>query len=469
MKKSNIYIIAITAGLISFTACNKNLDLVPEDTMTEQTALKDQPTAEAALGDAYIKLYEACKSDAYVMGDLSTGMSLNFSGTNNAYYTGAIDPRDGNYNSFWETNYKAINLANVIVDKLPGDGQFDETLKKQYIAEAKFIRAYCYTNLIRLYGDGALEGKLANMGVPLRLQGYDGYDGSQNIPRNTNEEVYTQIFKDIDESIPDLKDGFATDVETRSRATKATANALGARVALYVHDDDKAIAYSNNVLGNTTYSLAESIMDVFPDNTAGVDKITLSIPELIMAFPVSWNNNPYDNHGIYYYDGYTYPSEDFLATYEANDIRSTTLLITGSQWSTHLTPRKFSNPLNRDNLSAIRLAEIVLTKAEALTNKNGVSQDAVDLLNSIHQRSFAVAERPAPYIMSSFADKQALLDAIWQERRWELAFEGFDRFDFIRTGRAPNPVLPANKYALPVPYSETAITGQLIKQNPGYN
>lgn len=403
------------------------------------------------------------------MGDLSTGMSSNFSGTDGVYYTGGIDPRDQNFNSFWQNNYKAINLANVIINKLPVAGKFDETQKSQYVAEAKFIRAYCYSNLIKLYGDGALEGKPANMGVPLRLEGYDGYDGSQNIARNTNDEVYAQIFKDIDEAISALRDNFDTDVATRSRATKGTANALGARVAMYAKDYDKAIAYCTNVLNNGNYSLAASILDVFPNNTASTDKIAMAIPELIMAFPVSWNNSPYDNHGIYYYDGFTFPSDDFLATYNAKDIRGTTLLINGSPWSVHKTALKFSNSLNRDNLVAIRLAEVVLTKAEALTNKNDVNQEAVDLLNSIHQRSFAADDRPAPYTLGSFADKQQLLNAILQERRWELAFEGFDRFDYIRTGVKPNPVIPADKYALPIPYSETAITGQLIKQNPGYS
>ena len=470
MKKINIHIITIAVVIILSAACNKKLDLVPEDTMTEQTALKDQATAEAALGDAYIKLYEACKADAYIMGDFSTGMSSNFSGPDNVYYTGAIDPRDQNYNSFWQNNYKAINLANVIINKLPTAGKFDEILKKQYIAEARIIRAYCYSNLIKLYGDGALEGKLTNMGVPLRLEGYDGYDGSQNIPRNTNDEIYTQIFKDIDESIPDLKNSFDADVATRSRATKSVANALGARVAMYMQDNDKAITYCTEVMNNNIYALAESILDVFPNNTgAGMtDKITMTVPELVMAFPVSWNNNPYDNHGIYYYDGYTFPSDDFLATYDAKDIRATTLLINGAPWSVYKTALKFSNSYNRDNLVAIRLAEIVLTKAEALTSKNGVNQEAIDLLNSIHQRAFAVDDRPAPFTMADFADKQQLLDSILQERRWELAFEGFDRFDYIRTGRKPNPVLPADKYALPIPYSETAITGKLIKQNPGY-
>ncbi|NML23907.1 RagB/SusD family nutrient uptake outer membrane protein [Pseudoflavitalea sp. G-6-1-2] len=459
----------ITAALFSITACDKKLDLAPEDTMTERAALTNQTTAEAALGDAYIKLYEACKADAYVMGDFSTGLLSNFAGENNPYYTGAIDPRDPNYNPFWEKNYIAINLANVLIEKLGSIGTFDAQLKKQYIAEAKFIRAYCYSNLIRLYGDGALEAQPSNMGVPLRLQGYDGYDGSQNIPRSTNAEVFEQIFKDIDAAIPDLKAKFDDPVSTRSRATKGTANALGARVSMYARNNDKAIAYSTQVLTNTQYALAGSILDVFPNNTSAPAKINITIPELIMSFPVSWNNNPYDNHGIYFYDGFTFLSDAFIASYASKDIRATELLTTGAPWSVHLTPMKFSHPQNRDNLTAIRLAEILLTKAEALTNKNGVNQEAIDALNAIHQRAFAPADKPALYTAADFADKQQLLNAILRERRWELAGEGFDRFDFIRTGRKPNAVLPANRYVLPVPYNETAITGGVIKQNPGYN
>ncbi|SMC88596.1 SusD family protein [Pedobacter africanus] len=470
--------------MLLLTACNKKLDIVPEDTLTERQALEKQASAEGILGDAYTKLFEACREQAYTMGDQSTEM-MEFQPylQHNRWYEGLYGPRTNEDESmpinFWANNYKTINLANVVINKLPAYGQFNRQLMQQYVAEAKFIRAFSYFNLLKYFGDGALEGRMEGLGVPLRLEAYDGYDASKNIPRSSNKKVYEQILKDIDEAIPELVVAFGNEVSTRSRAVKGSANALGARVALYMQNYELALKYSNEVLMNANYVDAASILDVFADNSGNEigkqTKLNMAIPELIFAFPVSHNNAGLNsgssvNHGIDYIFGGIFFNPAFLSSYESNDIRANQLFINVSFFS--LPPvkisRKFSDPNQTDNLVAFRRAELVLTKAEALANINGLNQQSVDLLNLIHQRSFVASQRPVPYTMGSFGSKQALIDAILRERSWELAGEGQDRFDRMRTGRNVNPVLPRYKYALPVPYKEIVITGGLIEQNTGY-
>jgi hypothetical protein len=463
-----IHICRLATGLLAvilFTACSKKLDLAPEGTLTEKAALQDSANALSLLAGAYLNLWTASTGDAYALGDLTTGVSQS---AVNLYATGGIDPKNTTLASFWNNNYATINLANVLIVNLPQTAQFNATLQQQYIGEAKFIRAFSYFNLLILFGDGALQGKMDNMGVPLRLQPFSGYDGSQNIPRSSNAQVYNRIIQDLDDAAAALPAGYSNDLSQRTRATQGSAQALAARVSLYMNSYDKCIAYCNAVLGDSHFSLQGSVTDVFPNNSSGNKPYPFN-PEIIFAFPASYNNDPtqYAENGIYYYYGFIWPGNDFAATYAADDLRRTSMMMPNS-FTSNLTTIKFSDPNDRDNLVMLRLAETILNEAEALAYKNGVNQASIDLLNKIHQRAFPAGSAPAPYTMASFADQQALIGQILQERQWELAFEGQDRFDKIRTGGQPIPTLPQNKYAFPIPQTDIDLTSGLIKQNPGY-
>ncbi|MHA4806962.1 RagB/SusD family nutrient uptake outer membrane protein [Flavitalea flava] len=460
-----IILVILVAG--SLTACNKQLDLAPEGTLTEKAALKDSGNTAALVAGAYLSLWTASNSDVYLLGDLTTGIAMNYSPR---YFTGAIDSRDGTIAGFWNNNYATINLANVCITKLANQATFSSALQKRYIAEAKFIRAFSYLNLLKLFGDGALQGKANNMGVPLRLQSFDGYDGSQNIPRSTNGLVYAQILQDLSEAIPDLPSGYPDDLTQRTHATKGSASALAARAALYMGNYDLCSSYCDAVLNDNLYTLLPSILSVFPNNVAGAGSYPFN-QEIVFAFPVSYNQDPtqYALNNTWYFQGFTNASDSFRATYQAGDIRNADMFDTVNVYgSPHIMPRKFTDPNDKDNLVIFRIPEIMLDKAEALVAKNGVNQPSIDLLNQIHQRSFPPGQAPMPYTMANFSSPQVLTDQLLQEREWELAFEGQDRYDRIRLSKQPNGVLPANRYVFPIPQPEIDITGGLIKQNPGY-
>lgn len=450
-----------------FSACNKQLNLAPEGTLTEQAALSDSANSEALIAGAYLSLWMASNGDAYILGDLTTGIANSYS---LRYVNGAIDSRDQGIAGFWNTNYATINLANVCITKIAQTASYNAALQKQIIAEAKFIRAFSYLNLLKLFGDGALQGKMNNLGVPLRLQSYNGYDQSQNIPRSTNGQVYAQILQDLQEAIADLPAGYASDLMQRSHASKGSAAALAARAALYAGNYALCNAYCDSVFKDPHYALQSSIAAAFPNNAAGGGSYPFN-PEIIFAFPDSYNQDPtqYALNNTYYAFGYTIPADSFRNTYASGDIRNgvmfDTLMVYGAQV---ITTRKFTDPNDRDNMVMIRYPDILLSKAEALVALNGLNQASIDLLNQVHQRSFQPGQAPPPYTMGSFSGSQALLDQILQEREWELAFEGLDRYDRIRMGKRPNGILPAGKYAFPIPQPEIDITGGLIKQNPGY-
>ncbi len=460
--------------LVLSVSCTKQLDLPPENILTESQVVGNVSTAEALLVSSYFKTYTAVRNYYYMSADAATGISTTLA-TNGfiSLWNGTLISTSGTIQTLWNNHYNAINEANVIINLLPSS-TFDQAIKTRLIAEAKFVRALNYFILIRDFGEGALSGNLSGAGVPLQLVNYANYDPSKNLPRSTSLQVYTQILKDLDEAAADLTDlTTATPQVFRGRAQKTTCFALASRVALYMRDYSKAISYSAQALLNTTqYVLASSPALVFPATTA-TSNLALST-ELIFAFPVSYNSDINDNNLTgYFAKTAIWPNPTFLATYALNDIRnSASMMVVGSTTgpSTIFCPSKFANPTGRDHLPIIRLSEIYLNRAEALVRStNTINTEAIGLLNSIRQRAFPTGLKPAPFTAASFATANDLINAIMRERKWELAFEGHDMFDMIRTGVAPNTALSnPTRWVYPIPRREIDLTNGLITQNPGY-
>lgn len=468
------YITLFFIILFVASSCSKKLDLPPENILIESQVLANANSSEALLASAYFKTYVAVRNYYYMSADLATGNAMALA-TNGfvTLWNGNLLPTSGLIQTLWNNHYSAINEANVIINLVP-TATFSESVKTRLVAEAKFVRALNYFFLVRDFGAGALTGNLSGPGVPLQLLHYSNYDPSKNIARSSSLEVYTQILKDLDEAAAILTDLSTVSQQVlRGRAQKTTCFALASRVALYMRDYSKAASYAAQALTNTTqYALATSPALIFPVTTA-----TSNIPfnaEFIFAFPTSYNSDLADNNLTgYYAKTALWPDPSFLATYALNDIRnSASMMVVGNPAgpATRVTPSKFANPVGRDHLPILRVSEIYLNRAEALVKStNTVNAEAISLLNAIRQRSFPTGLKPAPFAISSFATVNDLLNAILRERRWELAFEGHDKFDKIRNGIAPNVALAnPNKWVYPIPRREIDLTNGLITQNPGY-
>lgn len=470
MKRIYLYQLFVLI-VLGITACNKQLDLAPENNLVEDQVLEDKVTAERLLAGGFYSQFLIERNTLPVI-DLSTGITTQ---TVNNYYLGTIDENLTIAKDIWAGHYVVINIANVIINNLPAKAKFDIEIQKKLIAEAKFLRAFSYFRLAVLYGDRIFDGASAanNPCVPLRLEGFFRSGAEQIIPRATNKQIIDQVLKDLEEAIPDLPVSYpeapsgTQDVKLRSRAVKSVGRAFLSRVYLYLNNYDGAISNADLVLGDSNYELAASPAVIFPNNvaiTTGPSNIPFN-KEVIFGYPVSWNLYTVSSTAHTYQ--YNFESA-FLGTYAPNDIRSTTMvrqILVGA-----IGPRtnKYTSPSLYDNEMIIRLAEVVLTKAEALARRDGINQTSINLLNSIYQRAFAAGQKPTPYTMASFATKEALVSRILQERTWELAVEGHDRFDKLRAGLPINPVLPVGKYAFPIPQTEINITSGAIVQNPGY-
>lgn len=471
MKKLSFKILSLIC-IVGLSSCDAQLDIAPTDILTEQEVFGDKITAEAALSDVYHKLFVASTGATHVIADASlpyVGLPQNSGYAN--YFDGSLVSDDGNVEGIWQKYYETINLANVFIERIPQYATYDETIEKQHVAEAKFNRAYAYWALMSFYGSKALIGNPEGLAVPLQLEPYNGFNPEDLIPRSTNAEVYAHIIKDLKEAVPDLPLVHVNELKTRARATKGTAQALLSRVYLYNKDYERCVTASDEVLSNSNYQLVGDLLEVFPPNTEGTTSSFSK--ETIFGFPVSGNNGNFQfgTHNMRYYFKSYWVDAAFINSMDPSDKRRTELIYPGNPFNTNQntinekTTFKYNNNDQRDDIQVLRYAEIMLNKAEALAQLEGVNMESVNLLNAIKERSGL-----AQVNISDFTSKEELLTALYNERYVETAFEGRARFDFIRTNRPlRNPNLSDDQKTFPIPKREIELSEGTLIQNPGYN
>ncbi|GAB3835013.1 RagB/SusD family nutrient uptake outer membrane protein [Hymenobacter jeollabukensis] len=419
-----------------------------------------------------------------------------------------IPSSDGSALGAWAGGYRSMYMANYMIRELTkrnGAG-LDVAKYNQYIGEAKFIRALCHFTLVNLFAQPYnATPDASHLGVPIQLTAPDGteaYEPAQQLPRSTVKEVYEQIIKDLTEAIAVLPEtqsaGGGND--NAARATKDAARGLLSRVYLYKGEYGNVIRTAEPIIGSGLHRLNSSAFADFLVPAEGTPNLT---SESIFFIAMSQNDNPNTNAAIgqYYTPSTTIsvsvtPYKNALpgpagaagATAANTDRRRLDQLrFTSSQWWT----RKYSKLLLNGspggaNMGAwipiVRYPEILLNQAEALV-KNAptfpypaTDSTALRYLNYIRNRS-KPTNAPA-YTLSSFTTKEAFINAILTERRFELAFEGHRLYDLFRNGlnvpahgTAPNiiPELPwkSTKAILPIPSSEITRNPKLV-QNDAY-
>lgn len=501
MKSRILQAGVLVASLFVFAACN--LDYAPENTLVDEKVYKTQKTAEAALLGAYVRLdvfLAGAPQDqnnysnagyTLLMGDLTTDnlavrpSSTGFVAVQKSSYTSA--EHDGLLSSMWSWGYNAIDYANNIINKVDEFGQFDDKLKRQYIAEAKFIRAYVNFQLLCLFGDQALLGANDKDGIVLRTDAYNGYNPDDIASRSSNADCWNFILKDLEtDALPDLSDE-VPDIKNRIRANKTVARALLSRIYLYKgtytnNTDDlaKARDYAKAVLDTQGYGFSTSSDEysksLFPTNESPQGNTypdpTTRNNELIFFEASRIYTDNYPNGLSYYRKQSYYVPTTMNDLYDDTDVRRTYLIWQGSKsdYASDQTTRKYSGS---DDVLFIRMAEMKLTYAETLVRTSGaVSDEAVKQLNDVHQRAYPEGEKPALYKVSDFPTTDSFLKAVLKERNRELAYEGHYRWDLMRTGNLLGDhtlgAIDKSRWNLPVPNYEIQISNGKITQNSGY-
>ena len=422
-------------------ACGRELATSPTDEVLAENAIVDAPTARAALAGAYSGLQALgyYGRNLEIIGDLPA---------DNAVWTGTfqylsdigrndIKADNTTTTSVWTAVYAVIARANMVLAKVPNIPDLSTKEKNEILGEAHFLRALSYHNLVKFWG-----------AVPMPLEPILITSDASKYQRVPVAQVYTQILSDLNQA-----GQLITNTSNTRQATVMAVHAIRARVLLYNADYQGALDESNIVL-------------------AGRDTLTVAYPDLFTAtgtntsediFRVAFTPVQYNEMGYYYLGAgrrELQPSANLNTSYEAGDVRKPwTVQPRGSR---NLQGTKFPTTIGAEHLHVIRLAEVVLIKAEALARLNQLAA-AVAEYNKVRVRAGL-----APHTLGVEVTSQGdVLAAIAKERRLELALEG-DRWpDLVRLGLATTVRgITPNQTLLPIPASDVNTAN--LTQNPGY-
>lgn len=370
--------------------------------------------------------------------------------------------------AMWTKWYKTIGRATYAIEYTESFEMSDAALKNRLIGEARFLRALCYFFLIRYHGD-----------IPLQHQ-----DLTQRAPEN---EVYEFIISDLESAIENLPLKSEYPPEDLGRVTRGAAQALLAKVYLQRENWTEALNYANQVINSGEYGLEPNYEDIWREYSEnGIESI----------FEIQARGES-TSHGIQQYSqtqgargtggwgwGFNTPTEDLVNAYdsEGDEIRKDATIIFAGEtlWDGREVSSSVENPRYNEkayssanlgagdtdkNMRLLRYAEILLIKAEAANELND-PDTAQDALNEVRER---VELDPV-----TTADQAELRQAIWKERRLELAFEHDRWFDLLRTGQAGEVMQAHGKnfdeskhYLFPIPEEQLRQTPGMT-QNPGY-
>lgn len=436
----------ITAFMIcTLPACDGLLDLQPIDRLSDDVAIADTRGARAAMAGAYAGL----QSTSYFGG---TFVFFNDLSADNAIHTGTFQSHaDAARNSLradntavasiWNAIYNNINRTNHLIQRVPGVPDLSVAERDQILGEAHFLRALHYHNLVRLWDD-----------VPIRTAPIESVEEASQVTRAPVADVYSLILSDLDEARARLSQGSNT-----RRATLGAAHALTARVHLY-RGDWAAAESSVQAVEALGYALADDYSDLFPASGGNT-------PEDI--FRVQFTAVQWNQLGWYYISsafggrGEIAPQQSLMDAYEEGDARRATTIFGDEERAAH--GIKFPSTAGAENPHVIRFAEVILIKAEALARQNRLAE-AVDEYNRLRVRANLL-----PHVLGEdVTSADEVLEAIWHERRLELALEGDRLSDLNRTGRAVEVLgIPAHQARFPIPQRELDVAPNLT-QNPGY-
>jgi starch-binding outer membrane protein, SusD/RagB family len=447
----------VALGAMGFIlACNddKFLTEKPFDFIGPANFYNNAGDAQAAINGVYADFINSTGDNYYgrnfvmIVEHMTEMWTSRLSATNERMQPDvyAIPVNHSYVQSIWASAYDAINRSNSVLDHVPAISM-DTALRSRIVAEAKFLRATHYFNLVRLYG-----------GVPLKLHETQGLD-SLAIPRNTAQEVYAQIEADLKDAIavlPSTKTYTGADI---GRASKGAAKTLLAKMYLQragtgvgsAADWQNALAYSRQVQSDGDYSLVadyKSLFDFYGGTVQERNSEVIFDIQCIRAnglggrisshmaanatapYLGAATNGSFEAESIWFH---SFRADDkrrdgtFLLSWNKNGtIVTWNEALSASQPYASETPfpRKFLDPLmtgtgaEEPNYIVLRYAEVLLMIAEAANEVAGApTAEAYTAVNAIRARAGIPAMTPG-------LDHDTFRDSVFNERRWELSLEG---------------------------------------------
>jgi hypothetical protein len=475
--------------LLLTTGCKKDyLDRNDPGTLSWGDIYNTTSDFEAALAGCYQSIQGPATNNIY-LGDMTS---------DNAYLTryqpsgplADIDqliasPTNSILASYWADNYTTIQRVNLLLDKMVGSEVPDQK-QKEIAAEAKFLRAYSYFNLVRVFG-----------GVPL----YDNYPALNDIykvPRSSADSVLNFVVTDLLEA--SKVDSYRTPDELATAGGKATnvaANTLLGKAYLWKRDFANAETTLGNIVNTSGLALIDLNQLYNADNPINKEIIFSINYERTANFssPFATSIIPYNCPPIYPNTPQVpagggagmiepYIASKFSPQDKRNQFIDTATFTYTSILDTNIYSRKYYDPattfnyLSGSNTIILRYADVLLMYAEAL-NQNGKTAQAYQYVNQVRSRA-GIGNLAAGF------SKDQMFQALADERQREFLLEGDRWFDLCWRGIAflkqemnkyiPNAYLTIYRNKLvvkdylilfPIPEDQINVKPVLV-QNPGY-
>ena len=472
MKNKIIYIgLLLSIGALS--ACKKQLDLLPSDSIPPSEAFTNILDLQKGLFGVYgannpsNKVYiGSLLADEVKLANSNRGQGqLGFKWQ----YTSADNSDETEAVSDFQLYYKEIDDINKIlevIDGIPANSSSDADIKKRIKAELITLRGMAhYECLIRFMASGYDANSL---GIPIMLK--DDLLGQP--ARAKVGDVITQIKADlaVGRAEPTIPNAPGTTTADVIRINQATIAAYQARVALLTKDWAGAVtnALAALQLSGKTLATGQDFLDYWHDANE-IETLWKYSNQPFLGPQLFWT----DTNGDIFYE----PSEKLKKEYDrVNDIRFPAYFAPGPIAADTMIVNKYpgsaAGPQSND-IPIVRVAELYLDLAEAYAQQN-------DLVHSAQYLNTLRAARITGYTAVSFGAQADAINAAIDERFKELCYEGFRFFDLKRNSlpinRSAADVQSANwqnllandfHFALPIPQHEMFANKNMV-QNPGY-
>ena len=492
MKKIHIkkYLVAILFLAVTISCSDDFVDVQPTGDNSEDFFNSEEDYQNALIG-AYdmlqssylnVMLGEIASDNTLAGGESATDV-LGIQEVDDMIHT----PQNVQLRDIWSWMFAGVNRANYILefkDKTDFDG------KEQVIAEATFLRAYYYFELVKWFGD-----------VPLSVDKRIEFGEQFTIDRTPKAEIYVQLEADLTfaaNNLPYVQG-------TAGRVTKGAAQALLGKIYLYQQKYDEAAAVLDDLILNGPHDLVADYNSIFEESGENNIESVFEVQYFenqgasFACFQCSEGNIAVGFSGIRNYSGpeftsgfsFNVPVQEAYDAFEAGDLRRDVAILDINAWAastgatfgegyehTGYFNRKYiprtrganaqgdRNLTNPNNYRAIRFADVLLMAAEAFNRSSSPNDTkAQAYLNRVRERAFGNSTR------NIVATGDNLYNNILEERRTELLGEGHRFFDLVRTGKAAQSIngFVAGKHEVfPIPAIEIQLAGNRWSQNPNY-
>lgn len=483
MKKS-IFFIAGAGLMLMASACKKSLKETPYSFLTPTNYYTNATDAATAVNGIFNVLQQqtSYQRTAWLIGELPADNLVGITTAerlelNRFTWT----PANVEISNWWKTSYQAISRANDVVQYVPAINM-DVTTRNHLVGNARFLRALCYFDLVRNFGD-----------VPLLLRPITGGSDTLLFPtRTAAADVYKSIIDDLKFAETNCLTEKQISAANKGQASSGAASALLGKVYLQrastafadAQDNVNALAELNKVITSKVYSLLPNYVDVF-------DNAKKNGPEHIFSIQFGPGNNgvasniilrmfypaqlggagPFNADTTFYKTGYQ--AEDSIRKNWNMGSKVGTATVWPPFVYKYRDPGYVSGSNNSNcNWIILRYADVLLMQSEALNNINAADPAKFDGVNAVRTR----AGLKDPTQQLSFANtptKDNFIDSLVKDRARELFVEGHRKYDLIRLGRykqvmaALGYTIPDYRFLLPIPQTERDVNKKL-GQNDGY-